>query len=230
MIDLYTWPTPNGHKVQIMLEEVGVPYDVHPVDITEGAQFDAAYLALNPNNKVPTIVDRDGPDGAPYVVFETGAILMYLAEKTGRFLPREMAARYEVIQWLMFQMGNIGPMFGQAVHYRQYAYDEHAYSIERYTRECARLMRIMEHRLGERDFLAGEYSIADIACFPWIRLNKWAGVELKGYPAVDRWYGTIRARPAVDRGLKLLRDNWKDIRTSDVAKENLFGASQYRAH
>ncbi len=229
MIDLYTWPTPNGHKVQIMLEEVGLAYTVHPVDITEGDQFAADYLALNPNNKVPTIVDHDGPNGRPYTVFETGAILIYLAEKTGALLPREGEARHTVMQWLMFQMGNLGPMLGQAQHFESYAPAPVPYAQTRYRRECERLFRVMEGRLEAHAYLAGDYSIADIACFPWIRIHKLAGLSTEGFPALRRWYGAIRARPAVERGLKVLLDEWKDIAQSSAAKHHLFGKPQYEA-
>ena len=227
MIKLYTWPTPNGHKVQIMLEEVGVPYTVHPIDITRGAQFDPDYLALNPNNKVPTIVDDNGPDGAPITVFETGAILIYLAEKTGRFIPSEARARCEVMQWLMWQMGGLGPMLGQAQHFHRYATEKVPYAIERYTKEGRRLLNVMERRLDRRDYLAGDYSIADIACFAWVRIHKMANQTLDDLPRVSRWYAAIRARPAVERGIKLLLDQWVDVTKSEEARTNLFGGPQY---
>ncbi len=227
MIKLYTWPTPNGHKVQIMLEEVGLPYSVHPIDITQGAQFAPTYLALNPNNKVPTIVDEEGPDGKPITVFETGAILIYLAEKTGRFMPSDPRARSEVLQWLMWQMGGLGPMLGQAQHFYRYATEKVPYGIERYTKEGRRLLRVMEKRLGVRDFLAGDYSIADIACFPWVRIHKMANQSLDDLPRVSRWYSTIRSRPAVERGIKLLIDQWVDVTKSEDARTNLFGKPQY---
>lgn len=227
MIDLYTWPTPNGHKVQIMLEETGLSYTTHAVDITEGAQFDSAYLAINPNNKVPSIVDRDGPDGMPYPVFETGAILLYLAEKTGQFLPDAPARRYDVIQWLMWQMGGLGPILGQAQHFHQYAPEKVPYGIERYSRESYRLLGVMERRLAAGEYLVDDYSIADMACFPWIRIHKLAGLSLDGYDNIVRWYGAIRARPAVGRGIALLIDQWKDISKTDSAKHQLFGDPQY---
>ena len=162
MIDLYTSPTPNGFKVSIMLEETAQPYTVIPIDINKGDQFDSEYLKLNPNNKIPTIVDSDGPDGVPYTVFESGAILMYLAEKSGLLMPADLAGRYLVVQWLMFQMGSIGPMLGQAHHFRRYAPEPIAYAIDRYTNEAKRLYRVMDRRLGEAEYLAGEYSVADI--------------------------------------------------------------------
>lgn len=228
MIHLYTWPTPNGHKAQIMVEEIGLPYSVHAVDITRGEQFAPDYLTLNPNNKVPTIVDDDGPDGRPYAVFESGAILVYLAEKTSQLIPTDPAERYQVIQWLMWQMGNLGPMFGQAQHFHRYALEAVPYAVKRYTQEGRRLLGVLERRLSEREFLAGEYSIADIACFPWIRIHKMANQSLHDFPSIGRWYSTIRARPAVERGLKILLDSWVDVTTSETARVNLFGDPQYR--
>ena len=229
MIHLYTWPTPNGHKVQIMLEEVGLPYVVHPVDITRGAQFDPTYLSLNPNNKVPTIVDDEGPDGKPLTIFETGAILIHLAEKTGQFMPAEPRARSEVLQWLMWQMGGLGPMLGQAQHFHRYASEKVPYAIERYAKEGRRLLSVMERRLVGRDYLAGDYSIADIACFPWVRIHKMANQSLDDLPLVSRWYAAVRARPAVQRGLKVLLDQWVDVTKSEQARTNLFGDPQYRS-
>lgn len=228
MIHLYTWPTPNGHKVQIMLEEVGVLYTVHPIDITHGAQFDPNYLALNPN-KVLTIVDEDGPDGEPLTVFETGAILIYLAEKTGQLMPTAPRAQSEVLQWLMWQMGGLGPMLGEAQHFHRYASENVPDAIEHYTKEGRRLLCVMERRLDRRDYLAGNYSIADIACFPWVRIHKMANQSLEDLPRVSRWYASIRGRPAVARGLKLLLDQWVDVTKSEEARTNLFGDPQYHA-
>jgi GSH-dependent disulfide-bond oxidoreductase len=228
MIHLYTWPTPNGHKVQILIEELGVPYEVHPIDIIRGAQFDPGYLSLNPNNKVPTIVDDEGPDGTPMTVFETGAILIYLAEKYGRFLPSEARARSEVLQWLMWQMGGLGPMLGQAQHFYRYASEKVPYAIDGYTKEGRRLLEVMERRLQQSEYLGAEYSIADIACFPWVRIHKMANQTIEDLPAVTRWYSSIRARPAVERGLKLLIDQWVDVTKSEQARTNLFGAPQYQ--
>jgi GST-like protein len=228
MIDLHTWPTPNGHKAQIMLEEVGLPYRVVPVNITRGAQFQSDYLALNPNNKVPTIVDHEGVGATrPFVVFESGAILLYLAEKAGRLLPPEPDRRSEVIQWLMWQMAGLGPMFGQAQHFHRYASERISYGIERFTQEGRRLLRVLDRRLKGRDFVCDEYSIADIACFPWIRIHKMANQNLLGFPNVARWYGAIRARPAVERGLKVLAESWVDVTKSGEARHNLFGAPQF---
>jgi len=228
MIELYTWPTPNGHKVHIMLEEVGLPYNVIPIDIGAGDQFDPEYLKLNPNNKMPTIVDPDGPDGKPYPVFESGAILMYLAEKTGRFMPRPMAERYLVIQWLMFQMGSIGPMCGQAHHFRQYAPEKIEYAINRYTNEVGRLYNVLDRRLGEVGYVAGDYSIADMAIFPWLRSYERQGQDIAEFPNLKRWYDAIDERPAVQKGVQVLADRRRDPSQDAKAKEMLFGAAQYQ--
>ena len=200
MIQLYTWATPNGKKVSIMLEEVELPYEVHPIDITKGDQLKPEYLAINPNNKIPAIIDSDGPDGKPLKLFESGAILMYLAEKTGKFLPQEMANRYEVLQWLMFQMGGVGPMFGQANYF--YRLEEKVpFAIERYYKEALRLYKVLEQILGQRDYLAGEYSIADIATYPWVGRHDGHNVKLEEFPNVKRWFDVISQRPAVKRGM-----------------------------
>jgi GSH-dependent disulfide-bond oxidoreductase len=201
MIDLYTWGTPNGRKASVMLEEVGLAYRAHAIDIGKGDQFTPAFVAINPNSKIPAIVDSDGPDGAPIAVFESGAILIYLAEKTGRFLPTLPRARYEVLQWLMFQMGGVGPMFGQAHHFRRFAPEKIPYGIERYTKETRRLYGVMDRRLGSSAYLAGDYSIADIATFPWVARFEYQGVELPEFPNVKRWFDAIAARPAVARGM-----------------------------
>ena len=228
MIDLHTWPTPNGFKVSIMLEETGLPYEVHAVDIGAGDQFEPEFLKISPNNKMPAIVDRDGPGGQPYSLFESGAILMYLAEKTGQFWPQEHPARYDTIQWLMFQMGGVGPMFGQAHHFRVYAPESMPYAVDRYTNESGRLYGVMDRRLGESEYLAGpDYTIADMATFPWTR-----GIDRKGqswddYPNVKRWVDAIEARPAVQRGLTVLADRRKEGPIDDKAREMMFGASQY---
>ena len=206
MIDLYTWPTPNGFKVSIMLEETGLPYNVIPVDIGAGDQFKPDYLKISPNNKMPAMVDTDGPGGKPYSLFESGAILMYLAEKTGKFMPTETRARYDVIKWLMFQMGGLGPMLGQAHHFRQYAPEPIPYAIDRYTNEAKRLYGVMDRRLGEVEYLAGAYSIADMASYPWIRPHKRQGQDLNDFPNLKRWFDAIAERPAVQRGVKVLAD------------------------
>ncbi len=229
MIDLHTWPTPNGFKVSIMLEETGLPYTVIPVDISKGDQFEPEFLKISPNNKMPAIVDRDGPDGGPYALFESGAILMYLAEKTGRFMPSAVAARYRVIQWLMFQMGGIGPMLGQAHHFRQYAPEPLPYAIDRYTNETGRLYGVMDRRLGDSEYLAGDYSIADIACFPWIRSYERQGQKLEDFANVKRWFDAIGDRPAVRNGLQVLADRRRPPGEMDEkARSILFGAEQYK--
>jgi GSH-dependent disulfide-bond oxidoreductase len=203
MIELYTWTTPNGRKVSIMLEETGLPYNVHPVDISKGEQFRPDFVAINPNSKIPAIIDSDGPGGAPLAVFESGAILIYLAEKTGKLLPRDPVARMAALQWLMFQMGGVGPMFGQAHHFLRAAPEPVPYGIERYTKETRRLYGVLDRRLGEAAYLAGEYSIADIATFPWVARHEWHKVELAEFPNVARWYAAIGARPAVARGMRV---------------------------
>jgi len=203
MIELYTWTTPNGRKVSIMLEETGLPYNVHPVDIGKGEQFRPDFVAINPNSKIPAIIDSDGPGGAPLAVFESGAILIYLAEKTGKLLPRDPVARIAALQWLMFQMGGVGPMFGQAHHFLRAAPEPVPYGIERYTKETRRLYGVLERRLGEAEYLAGDYSIADIATFPWVARHEWHKVELAEFPQVARWYAAIAARPAVARGMRV---------------------------
>jgi GST-like protein len=226
MIDVYSWWTPNGHKVHIALEELGLPYRAHPVDITKGGQFEPAFAAISPVRKIPVIVDTDGPDGAPLPVFESGAILLYLAEKTGKLIPQTPAGRSLVLQWLMFQMSTLGPMFGHAQHFVHYAKEKVPYGIERYSREARLALEVMERRLGEADYLAGDYSIADIACFPWIRVHKLAGQTLADFPQTSRWYAAIRARPAVERGMAVLRDTWVDIRKDEQAAKILFGSGR----
>ncbi|MCG8356876.1 MAG: glutathione S-transferase N-terminal domain-containing protein [Kiloniellales bacterium] len=201
-IDLYTWKTPNGRKVSIMLEELALPYETHTVNIGQDEQFAPDFLAISPNNKIPAIVDPEGPDGAPISLFETGAILLYLAEKTGRFMPRETRARQLANQWLMWQMGGFGPMLGQAHHFRRFAKEQVPYAIERYTNETRRLYGVLDRRLGEADYLAGEdYSVADIATYPWAARHEWHGMDLADFPNVKRWYDAIGARPAVERGM-----------------------------
>lgn len=200
MIQLYTWATPNGKKVSVMLEEVELPYEVHPINIAKGDQLKPEYLAINPNNKIPAIIDIDGPGGKPLKLFESGAILMYLAQKTGKFLPQETAKRYEVIQWLMFQMGGVGPMFGQANYF--YRLEEKVpFAIERYYKEAIRLYKVLEQTLGQRDYLAGDYSIADIATYPWVGRHDGHNVKLEEFPNVKRWFDVISQRPAVKRGM-----------------------------
>jgi GST-like protein len=227
MIELYSWPTPNGHKVHIMLEETGLPYTVHAVDIGAGAQFDKAFLAISPNNRIPAIVDTESADGKPISVFESGAILLYLAEKTGKFLPRDQRGRYEVMQWLMFQMGGIGPMLGQVHHFRAYAPEPIPYAIDRYTKEAGRLYGVIDRRLADRPFIAGDYSIADMAIFPWLRSWERQGVNIADYPNLKRWFDGIAARPAVERGVKVLSDLSRSGPMDEKQREILFGATQY---
>jgi GST-like protein len=202
MIELYTWGTPNGRKVSVMLEECGLRYNVHRIDIGKGDQFAPEYLAINPNGKIPSIVDPDGPDGAPIAMMESGAILVYLADKTGRFLPASARGRYVALQWLMFQMGHVGPMYGQVHHFLRAAKVEVPYAIERYVKEKDRLYGVLDRRLGEAPFLAGdEYTIADIATYPWVARHEWHKTDLAIYPNVKRWFDAIGARPAVQRGM-----------------------------
>jgi len=203
MIDLYTWGTSNGRKVSIMLEECGLPYRVHSIDIGKGDQFKPEFVAINPNSKIPAIVDPDGPEGKPFTLFESGAILVYLAGKTGKFLPVSVRGKYIALQWLMFQMGGIGPIFGQVHHFLRAAKEKVPYAIERYTKENRRLYGVLDVRLGEAPFLAEEYSIADIATYPWVLRHEWQQVDLAEYPNVKRWFDTISARPAVQRGIRV---------------------------
>ncbi|HEY6514326.1 MAG TPA: glutathione binding-like protein [Burkholderiaceae bacterium] len=230
MIEVYSWATPNGHKVHVMLEECALPYKVVAVDIGAGDQFEPEFLAISPNNKIPAIVDPDGPDGKPISLFESGAILLYLAGKTGRFLPADTRGRYNVLQWLMFQMGGVGPMLGQAHHFRIYAPEKIAYAIERYTREAGRLYRVMNDQLAKSRYIAGpDYTIADIAIFPWLRSWKNQGIEWSEFPHLKGWFDEIAARPAVMRGVEVLADRRRPI-TDDRAREVLFGAEQYKRH
>lgn len=228
MIELYSWVTPNGYKVHILLEELGLDYRAIPVDIGAGEQFEPAFLRTSPNNRIPAIVDRDGPGGEPISVFESGAIMLYLAEKAGRFLPADLRARTAMWEWLMFQMANVGPMFGQVAHFVSYAPERVEYAVNRYTREMNRLLGVMDRRLGEADYLAGDYGLADMATFPWVRSARRVGAELAEYPNVQRWYEAIRARPAVARGLQVLAEHKRSGPMSDAAKEQLFGETQYR--
>jgi GSH-dependent disulfide-bond oxidoreductase len=223
MITLYTWPTPNGKKVSIMLEELGLPYEAIAVDIGAGDQFKPDFLAISPNNKIPALVDPDGPQGKPISLFESGAIMLYLAGKTGRFLGNSERDRYEVLQWLMFQMGGFGPMLGQAHHFRLYAPEPIGYAIDRYTNEAKRLYGVLETRLAEQPYLAaGRYTIADIACWAWAASHANQGVDLQDFPSVKRWFEGIAARPAVARGVAVLADRRRPL-TDDKAKALLFG-------
>lgn len=200
MIKLYTAPTPNGRKVSIMLEEVGLAYEVHRIDMGAGDQFEPAFLEISPNNKIPAIVDPDGPGGAPINVFESGAILIYLAEKTGQLLPTDTRERLSVLQWLMFQMGGVGPMFGQANRFIKFAAEDVPYGKKRYREEAMRLLGVMDRRLAEVEFLAGDYSIADIATWPWVMRAEWYDTDWSQFPNTKRWYDQIGERPAVQRG------------------------------
>ena len=228
MIDVYSWPTPNGHKVHIALEELALPYAVHPINIGQGDQFSEAFLRISPNNKIPAIIDNDGPGGEPISLFESGAILLYLAEKTGQLMPRDPRGRYETLEWLMFQMGGLGPMLGQTHHFRQYAPESIEYAVNRYTNEASRLYGVMDRRLAEREWLAAEqYTIADIACFPWIRPHDNQGQTLADYPNLQRWFDAIAARPAVARGVEVLAEA-RPPQLDDKAREQLFGSTQYQ--
>jgi GST-like protein len=230
MIEVWSWATPNGHKVHIMLEELGLPYTVVPVDIGAGEQFRPEFLAITPNHRIPAIVDPDGPGGQPLALFESGAILIYLGEKSGRLIPADPRARLIALQWLMFQMGGVGPMFGQYNHFAAYAPEKLPYAIERYTNEVARLHRVLDKRLAEAEYLAGpEYSIADIATFPWVRNADRRGIDLADYPNVKRWHDAIAARPAVQRGVAVLADQRRQGPMTDEQRENMFGAKQFAA-
>jgi GSH-dependent disulfide-bond oxidoreductase len=227
MIEVYSWATPNGHKVHIMLEECGLAYRTIPIDIGAGDQFKPEFLAISPNNKIPAIVDPDGPDGQPISLFESGAILLYLAGKTGKLLPDSTRGKYEVLQWLMFQMGSIGPMLGQAHHFRVYAPEKIDYAVDRYTNEARRLYAVMNGRLANSRYIGGkDYSIADIAVYPWLRSWKNQGIDWNDYPHLKGWFDEIAKRPAVMRGVEVLADKRRSI-TDDKSREVLFGRRQY---
>jgi GST-like protein len=203
MIQLYTWSTPNGRKVSIMLEELGLEYVTHPINIGKNDQFTPEYIAINPNSKIPAIVDPDGPDGKPISIMESGAILIYLAEKTGKLLPASARGRSVALQWLMFQMGAVGPMFGQVHHFLRAAKEPVPYAIERYTKETQRLYGVLNDRLKDREYLADEYSVADIATYPWVARHEWHKTRLEDFPNVKRWFDALSARPAVQRGMAI---------------------------
>jgi GST-like protein len=229
LIDLYYWPTPNGWKISIALEELGIAYRMIPVDIGRGAQFEPGFLAISPNNRIPAIVDRDPEDGGdPISVFESGAILLYLAEKTGRLIPRDPRGRKQVIEWLMWQMGGLGPMLGQAHHFRAYAPERIEYAIDRYTKEANRLYGVLDKRLEGREYIAGDYSIADIACWPWIVPHERQGQKLEDTPHLHRWFDRIRSRPAVLRGQELGRELREAGGMDEKAKQILFGQTARR--
>ena len=231
MIDAWTWPTPNGHKVHIALEELALPYTVIPINIGKGDQFKPEFLAITPNHRIPAIVDHDGPGGKAVEIFESGAILIYLSEKTGgKLIPTDPAGRYACLQWLMFQMGGVGPMFGQYNHFANYATDKIPYAIERYTNEVIRLHRVLDKRLSQAAYLAGDqYSMADIATFPWVRNPDRRNINLSDYPNVQRWHDAIAARPAVQRGVEVLSENQRKGAMTDAEKEVMFGKTQFAA-
>lgn len=227
MIDVYSWATPNGHKVHIMLEECGLPYRVHAVDIAVGDQFNPDFLSISPNNKIPAIVDAHGPDGKPISLFESGAILVYLASKAGKFLGNTDREKFNTLQWLMFQMGGVGPLLGQTHHFRIYAPEKIEYAINRYTNEAKRIYGVIDKQLSQHRYLAGSaYTIADIATFPWIRSWKNQGIELSDFPHLKTWFETIGERPAVKRGVDVLAAARKPL-TDAKARDILFGSQQY---
>ncbi len=223
-IDLHYWPTPNGWKISIFLEEVGLPYNVVPVDIAAGDQFEEEFLKISPNNKMPAIVDHEGPDGGPISLFESGAILIYLSEKTGQFFSQTPRVRYEILSWLMFQMGHVGPMLGQAHHFRGYAPETIPYAVDRYTNEAARLYGVMDRHLAENDYFVGDYSIADVAIYPWLVSYERQGQDMNDFPNLYRWFEQVGARPAVERGLAVGEELRQPIEEVDEESRNrLFG-------
>ena len=226
MIDLYTWATPNGHKIAIMLEEIAAPYKVIPINIITGDQLKPEFLKLNPNNKIPVIVDPDAPGGKTITVFESGAILLYLAEKSGKLLPKDLAGRFAVLEWLFFQVGGVGPMLGQAHYFRKYAVEQVKHAIDRYTNEANRLYRVLNGQLGRGAYLAGDYSIADIACFPWVRSHEMQGQDLNEFPNVKRWFEAISKRPAVQKGLAVLADKAQNRPLAKEEEAVLWGDRQ----
>ena len=228
-IEVYSWPTPNGHKIHIALEELGLAYRAIPIDIAKGDQFSPEFLTISPNNKVPALVDPDGPGGKRIAIMESGAILIYLAEKTGKLLPRDARGEMVALQWLSFQMANIGPMLGQVHHFRHYAPEQLPYAIERFTSEAKRLYGVLDRHLAEAEYLTGGiYGIADIATFPWLRSWEKQGIKLPEFPHVERWFNAIAARPAVERGVAVLADFVRSPKTfSEAEREVLFGARQY---
>ncbi len=227
MIELYTWPTPNGFKVSIMLEELGMSYNVHAVNIGAGDQFKPDFLKISPNNKMPAIVDTDGPDGRPISLFESGAILLYLAEKTGRFIPKNKPGYWTAVQWVMWQMAGFGPMLGQLGHFKNYAPEPLPYAIDRYANEASRLYRVLDKRLSESEYLAGDYGVADMAVFPWSRGWERHGQKMDEIPNFKRWFEAISERPAVKRGVAVLADRQRQGPIDEKSRENLFGKAQY---
>ena len=230
MIQVYSWPTPNGHKVHIMLEECGLAYQAVPVDIGQGEQFKPTFLKISPNNKIPALVDPDGPGGKPITLFESGAILIYLAGKTGKFIPKDDHGKYQVLQWLMFQMGGVGPMLGQNHHFRTYAPEKLPYAIDRYTNEAKRIYGVIDKQLSQNAFIAGaQYSIADMAIYPWLRNWKAQGMELADYPHLQKWFDGLELRPAVQKGCQVLAHLRKPL-TGEKERNILFGKAQYQKH
>jgi GST-like protein len=231
MLEVWSWPTPNGHKVHIALEELEIPYKIIPINIGAGDQFKPEFLKITPNHRIPAIVDPDGPGGKKFTLFESAAIMIYLSEKTGgKLIPKDPIGRYKCLEWMMFQMGGIGPMFGQWNHFAAYAVEKIPYAIDRYSNEVKRLHRVLNHRLEAATWLAGdEYSMADIITFPWIRGYERRGIGLKDYPGVKRWYEAMDARPAVQRGLAVLADQQRRGGMTDAERENMFGATQFTA-
>jgi GST-like protein len=229
MIEVWTWPTPNGHKVHIALEELGLPYKVIPINIGKGDQFKPEFLAITPNHRIPAIVDPDGPGGKPLTLFESAAILIYLSEKTGgKLIPADPAGRYACLQWMMFQMGGTGPMFGQYNHFANYTVVKIPYAIERYSNEVKRLHRVLDKRLAEATWLAGdEYSMADIINFPWIRNPERRNINLADYPHVKRWHDAIAARPEVQRGCDVLSEKKRFGSMTDAERDIMFGKTQF---
>ncbi len=236
MLDLYFWPTPNGYKITMLLEELSLKYNIVPVNIGKGDQFEPEFLKISPNNKMPALTDSEGPGGKPISIFESGAIMIYLAEKHGKFMPTEPRGRYNVLQWLMFQMGTVGPMLGQAHHFRRYAPDQIKYAIDRYTNEASRIYNVIDRRLEEGEYLAGDYSIADMATYPWLVPHKMQGQELDAYPNLKRWYEAIRSRPATQRGFAVMADTVEKMRAAALERQkphdqeswnNLFGNKQF---
>ncbi len=224
MIELYAWPTPNAQKVSILLEELEMPYEVKLVDITKGGQFDPAFLRISPNNRMPAIIDTE-TTGGPLAIFESGAILVYLAEKAGRFLPAEPHGRFAALQWVMWQMSALGPMFGQAFHFRNYAPEQLPYAIDRYSREAERLMGVLERQLAGREFIAGALSIADMACYPWTLVGGMLGLDMETFPATTAWQARMAARPRVARGMALLEEHqMASSKLDEDARRNLLGA------
>jgi GSH-dependent disulfide-bond oxidoreductase len=227
MIDVYFWTTPNGYKVTIALEELGLPYNVIPINIGKGDQFKPEFLKISPNNKIPAIVDHEGSGGKPLSLFESGAILIYLADKTGRLMPKDGQGHYSVLEWLMFQMASVGPMLGQAHHFRRYAPEQIQYAVDRYTNEARRIYNVIDKRLSAVPYLAGEYSIADIATYPWLRPHRWQGQDLEDFPHLKRWYDEIEKRPAVQKGCAVLQEQLQQRTPDKESWDILFGAKQF---